>query len=540
MELSFLGAAREVTGSCYLLKVGNKKVLIDCGMEQGPDIYENQSIPVNPSSIDAVLITHAHIDHSGLLPLLYKRGYRNKVFMTRGTKELTKILLLDSAHIQEYEAEWRNRKAKRGSTLPYEPLYTRADAEGIIKNLRGVDYLKPISITENIRAKFIDAGHLLGSSYIEITATEGSETRTIMFSGDIGNKNKPIIRNPSTVTEADYVVMESTYGDRDHGADPDYVNQLAKIIEETFAMGGNVVIPTFAVGRMQEMLYFLREIKAKGLVKCFPDFPVYVDSPLAIEATNVYNRNVEDCCDDETRAVIEQGLNPITFKGLKVSVTADESKLINRGYESKVILSASGMCEAGRIRHHLKHNLWRKESTIVFVGYQVNGTLGRLLLDGAQNVKLFNESIKVRARIVKLEGTSSHADRYALEAWAKGFTPTPKRIFITHGEDSVADAFANKLLTESGLPAVAPYNGAVYDLINNDFIFIGNTEKKVKDKNAKADSNSERFKVSEVYKGLKDALKELSGTVTSLEGHSNHDLRNLTSEIRNLIKKYGK
>ena len=347
MELTFLGAAREVTGSCYLLRVGNKNILIDCGMEQGPDIYENQTLAVNPSSIDAILITHAHIDHSGLLPLIYKKGYRGKVFMTRGTKDLTKILLLDSAHIQEYEAEWRNRKAKRGSHNEYAPLYTRIDAEGVIKNLRGVDYDKPIDITDGIRATFIDAGHLLGSSYIEVTATENGITKTILFSGDVGNKNKPIIRCPSPTPKADYVVMESTYGDRLHGKDPDYSGSLARIIEETFAMGGNVVIPTFAVGRMQEMLYFLRDIKTRGLCPNFPDFTVYVDSPLAIEATNIYNKNVEDYCDEETQALISQGINPITFKGLKVSITADDSKLINKGYEPKVILSASGMCEAG-------------------------------------------------------------------------------------------------------------------------------------------------------------------------------------------------
>ncbi len=534
MELSFLGAAREVTGSCYLLKVGNKNLLVDCGMEQGPDIYENQTIPVNPSSIDAVLITHAHIDHSGLLPLLYKKGYRGKIFMTRGTRDLTKILLLDSAHIQEFEAEWRNRKAKRGSHPQYEPLYTKADAEGVIKNLRGVDYLKPIDVTDNVRARFIDAGHLLGSSYIELTATEDGVTKKILFSGDIGNRNKPIIRCPEAPPSADYVIMESTYGDRYHGVDPDYSANLAKIIEQTFAKGGNVVIPTFAVGRMQEMLYFLRDIKTRNLCPNFPDFTVYVDSPLAVEATNIYNKNVEECCDDETCALINEGINPITFRGLKVSVTADDSKLINKSYEPKVILSASGMCEAGRIRHHLKHNLWRKESTIVFVGYQVKGTLGAMLLEGADSIKLFGEVIKVRADIVKLEGTSSHADRDALLNWIKGI-PATKQVFVTHGEDSVAEAFAESLSLEHSIPAVAPYNGAVYDLIKNEFIFQGNTIKK---QNTRRQEETERFNTSTVYGTLKQTASTLTKLIPTLEGRANRELRELNKELKALIEKY--
>ncbi len=533
MELSFLGAAREVTGSCYLLKVGGKNILVDCGMEQGADIYENQTIPINPSSIDAVLVTHAHIDHSGLLPLLYKKGYRGKVFMTRGTKDLTRILLLDSAHIQEYEAEWRSRKAKRGSCPKYEPLYTREDAEGVIKNLRGVDYLKPISITENVRARFLDAGHLLGSSYIEIFATENGVTKTVLFSGDIGNKLKPIIRNPSPPPKADFVIMESTYGDRLHGKDPDYSYQLAEIIEQTFAKGGNVVIPTFAVGRMQEMLYFLRDIKTRNLCPTFPDFTVYVDSPLAVEATSIYNKNVEDCCDKETASLIKSGINPISFKGLQVSVTADDSKMINKSYEPKVILSASGMCEAGRIRHHLKHNLWRPESTIVFVGYQVKGTLGSILLDGADSVKIFNENIKVRARIVKLEGTSSHADKLALLEWIKSI-PTPTKVFVTHGEDSVAENFA-KLLENENIPSVAPFNGAVYDLISGAFIYEGNKIKKNKEEKK---SPTERFKMNTHYANLRLVASDLEQMILNLEGHSNREIRALTADLLKIIQKY--
>ena len=496
MQITFLGAAREVTGSCYLINVGNKNVMIDCGMEQGPDLYENQSLNIPASGVDAILLTHAHIDHSGKLPLMYKNGYRNKIYMTRASRDLCKIMLMDSAHIQEQEALWRNKKAKRSSaTPPYTPLYDSADAENTLKLIRALDYGQVFDVVDGVRARFIDAGHLLGSAYIELTLTENGETRKVVFSGDIGNVNKPIIRNPSVVTEADYVVMESTYGDRVHGDDPDYVNKLSEIIESTFRRGGNVVIPTFAVGRMQEMLYFLREIKNRKLVRDFPNFEVYVDSPLAIEATGIYSENVASLCDEETEKLIQKGINPISFPGMVLSVTADDSKKINADKSPKVILSASGMCEAGRIRHHLKHNnLWRPESTVVFVGYQVAGTLGRTLLDGAKAVKLFGETIAVRASVVELQGTSSHADREALLKWALNFDPKPTRVFVTHGEDSVAASFADLLYREGGLRAVAPYPGGIYDLITDECISRGNTtpkkqSKPVKQKNVRVGRN---------------------------------------------------
>ena len=491
MKITFLGAAREVTGSCYLIEVGNRHVMIDCGMEQGPDLYENQTLNIAPASVDAVLLTHAHIDHSGKLPLLYKNGYRGRIYMTRASRDLCKIMLMDSAHIQEQEAEWRNKKAKRSSgNPPYTPLYDSADAENTLKLIRAEDYDVIFDVAEGVKARFIDAGHLLGSAYIELTLTENGVERTVIFSGDIGNVNKPIIRNPSVVTKADYVIMESTYGDRSHGDDPDYAAGLSKIITDTFTRGGNVVIPTFAVGRMQEMLYFLREIKNKNLVPKFPDFQVFVDSPLAIEATGIYSKNVASLCDDETAGLIERGINPIGFRDMVLSVTAEDSKKINADSRPKVILSASGMCEAGRIRHHLKHNLWRRESTIVFVGYQVAGTLGRALLDGAKAVKLFGEPVQVRAKIVELPGTSSHADREALLQWAKNFEPAPKRIFVTHGEDKVAAGFADMLYRAAGLRAVAPYPGGCYDLITDECLDKGNTvpkkQRKPRPKNVSA------------------------------------------------------
>lgn len=348
MKLVFIGADHEVTGSCHYMEVGEKKFCIDIGMEQGQDLFENQEIPVNPSEIDFILLTHAHIDHTGLLPMLYARGFRGAVYATKATADLSRIMLKDSAHIQQFEAEWRNRKARRSGGALYEPLYTMEDAMGAIQLLIPCSYDTMIHICDEVTIRFTDVGHLLGSSSIEVFASEGKEERTVVFSGDIGNMNEPILKNPIYTKAADYVVMESTYGDRLHDADsPDYVGDLAAIIQETFERGGNVVIPSFAVGRTQELLFFLRQVKEKRLVTKNPDFEVYVDSPLAVEATNVFGKNVQECFGDEARALVERNINPIGFPGLKLLITSDESKAINFDMQPKVIISASGMCEAG-------------------------------------------------------------------------------------------------------------------------------------------------------------------------------------------------
>ena len=357
MKLTFLGANHEVTGSCTMLEAAGQRFLIDCGMEQGKNVYENQPLPVAPGEIDFVLITHAHIDHTGLLPLLAHNGFRGRIYATIPTVELCGIMLRDSAHIQEFEAEWKNRKGKRSGAEPVEPMYTVQDAEAAMKLFTGVAYERRVELAPGIEIRFVDVGHLLGSASIELWITEGETTTKLVFSGDIGNLHQPIIKDPTYIQEADYVFMESTYGDRLHGPRPDYVNELAKILQRTFDRGGNVVVPSFAVGRTQEMLYFLREIKEKGLVKGHGNFPVYIDSPLAIEATRIFKDTDSDCFDEQTRALLEQGIDPIGVPGLRVTVTSDESRMINTDRTPKVILSASGMCEAGRIRHHLKHNL---------------------------------------------------------------------------------------------------------------------------------------------------------------------------------------
>ncbi len=477
MKLTFLGAAREVTGSRYFLEACGKRILVDYGMEQGANLYENATLPVHASAVDYVFLTHAHIDHSGWLPLLYKQGFRGKIFATRATAELCAIMLLDSAHIQEMEVSWKNRKAQRSGEPPAEPLYTTEHAAETSKLFVACKYDQTVQICEGIAIEMVDVGHLLGSASIKITVTEEGKTQTIVFSGDIGNANQPLLRDPEYITSADYVVMESTYGNRSHGKTPDYVGELVRVLNETFQKGGNVVVPCFAVGRTQELLYFLRQIKQNGLITSHPEFPVYIDSPLAIEATEVFKEHMFDCMDEETIALLKKGINPIKFEGLRVSVTADESKMINNEPTPKVILSASGMCDAGRIRHHLKHNLWRPESTILFVGYQSEGTLGRLLTDGAKKVKLFGETISVQASIHKLAGISGHADENGLLKWIGSFQGDIRHVFVTHGEDSVAEGFAKRLHDEFGRSATAPYNGESWDLTECRLVAQGNKER---------------------------------------------------------------
>lgn len=536
MKLMFLGAAHEVTGSCFYLEACGKKLLIDCGMEQGPDEYENQEIPVPGSEIDMVLLTHAHIDHSGKLPLLYQRGFRGQIFATTATRDLCEIMLRDSAHIQMFEAEWRNRKGKRAGREEFIPLYDMDDADGAIECFAGCPYDRELILAEGLRIQFVDAGHLLGSSSIELWVKEGETEKKIVFSGDIGNKNQPLIRDPHYVKDADYVVMESTYGDRSHGETPDYVQELGQIIQETFDRGGNLVIPSFAVGRTQELLYFIREIKEKHLIKNHEDFEVYVDSPLAIEATRIFMEHMYDDFDEEAYALVQKGINPIGFPGLRTSVTSDDSKQINFDEKPKVILSASGMCEAGRIKHHLKHNLWRQECTVLFVGYQAYGTLGRALLEGASKVKLFGEEIEVRAQIRRLSGISAHADNKGLVEWIQAFEEKPEKVFVVHGEDTVCELFAGRLRSELGIDAVAPYSGTVYDLAENVCIKQGQP---VKAKKTEALTKLPKAaRSSAVFARLWAAGQRLLTVIRHNEGGANKDLAKFADQINALCDKW--
>lgn len=531
MKLIFIGADHEVTGSCHYLQVGDKHILVDYGMQQGVDAFENAELPVCEAQIDYVLLTHAHVDHSGMIPQLVARGFRGQIFMTDATADLCSIMLRDCAHIQMQEAEWKNRKAKRSAgNAAVEPLYTMEDADNAIKKIVPCDYNTVIELCEGVKIRFTDVGHLLGSSSIEVWATEENITKKIVFSGDIGNKNQPLIKDPAYTAEADYVVMESTYGDRFHAAErPDYVKELTRILQETFDRGGNVVIPSFAVGRTQEMLYFLRKIKEERLIKRHEDFPVYVDSPLAVEATGIFHKNEVDCFDEEAMKLVKKGINPIAFPGLRLSITSDESKAINFENTPKVIISASGMCEAGRIRHHLKHNLWRPECTILFVGYQAVGTLGRVLVEGTDEVKLFGEPIQVRATIRTLTGLSGHADKQGLIEWITAFEKKPRKVFVVHGEDSVCRSFVECLQVEHGLKAYAPYSGTEFNLLSNKLEYeaqpIPVAKKKVRAGN-------------DVFSRLLAAGQRLLTVIHKNEGGTNKDLAKFADQITSLCDKW--
>ena len=533
MKLTFLGATHEVTGSCYLLEACQKRVLIDYGMEQGEDIFENVELPVKPSDIDMVLLTHAHMDHSGKLPLLYKEGFQGQIFSTAATADLCEIMLRDSAHIQMFEAEWKNRKGMRAGREMVQPLYDMEDAEGALRCFVRCRYGEEIRIAEGMRIRFIDAGHLLGSSSIEVWVKEGKTEKKIVFSGDIGNCNQPLIRDPQYPTQADYVLMESTYGDRSHDAPADYATALAEVIQRTFDRRGNVVVPSFAVGRTQEMLYFIRRIKEEGLVHGHDGFEVWVDSPLAIEATNIFRQHMWSDFDDEATELVERGINPIGFEGLRTSVTAEDSRAINEKPQPKVILSASGMCDAGRIKHHLKHNLWNPNNTILFVGYQAIGTLGRALIEGATEVKLFGETVAVGAEIRQMPGISGHADVNGLMTWIKAFKEKPEKVFVTHGDDEVTEIFARRLQEELGLDSMAPFSGTVYDLANNTCIYEAPGIKITK-----ASVSPKASRAARAFQKLVAMGQRLMSVIRKNEGMPNKDLERFSRDIQSLCDKW--
>ena len=530
MKLTFFGAAHAVTGSCHCLEVNGRKILIDCGLQQGRDEHDDNALDFSPSYIDYVLVTHAHIDHSGRIPLLVKEGFSGPIYTTRLTAQLLSIMLRDSAHIQESDAQWQNQKGKRAGREEVEPLYTLTDAEEALQLLNTQEYGQIFELCEGVEVRFCDAGHLLGSSCVEIWATENGVTKKLVFSGDLGNVDQPIIRNPSFVDQADYVVMESTYGDKNHEIPESYVESLAQVIDETFARGGNVIIPSFAVGRTQELLYFLREIKNEGMVKSVPNFTVCVDSPLAAEATKIYAGDLHGYLDEEAIAVLQGGDNLFTFPGLTLTQSTEESKALNMDKSSKIIISASGMCDAGRIRHHLKHNLWRPECAVVFVGYQGEGTLGRRLLEGAKSVKLFGEEIAVRARILNFPGLSSHADRDHLLDWIGHFSPKPDQVFVVHGDSEITDLFANDL-NERGIPAHAPLYEEVYDLLGNRMLAKGVVlESKRTTGGASAPSAA--------FLRLQDVSKDLADLISRSRGRSNKDLSKLADQLRQIMDKW--
>ncbi len=532
MKITFVGAAHEVTGSCTLIELGGRNFLVDCGMEQGRDIFKNIELPVAPSDIEAVFLTHAHIDHSGMLPKLFKDGFKGTVYSTEATADLCNIMLRDSAHIQMSEVEWKNRKAERKGEEKIEPLYDITDAEGVIRLFRRCRYNEKIRASEGIVLRFTDVGHLLGSACIELWLEEDGNAEKIVFSGDVGNINHPLIRDPQPVEQADYLVIESTYGNRLHEKPKDITEEFAECIRRTFNRGGSVIIPSFAVGRTQELLYALRQIKNKGLLAEFGNFPVYIDSPLAAESTQIFLQCDEEYFDEETMELLNKGINPIWFDGIELSITSEDSKNINFNPKSKIIISASGMCEAGRIRHHLKHNLWKKENTILFVGYQAENSLGRKLLEGAEEVTLFGEKIAVNAEICTLHGTSGHADKNGLLNWIKGFKTKPKTVFVNHGDEESCEAFRDTLINDFGYSAIAPYSGTEFDLLSGELISNVRPERIVHL------DTSINTKTAELIKLLRTAISKLSSIADNCKFLTNKEIRKLTSDINTVVDRW--
>lgn len=524
MKVTFLGATKTVTGSNFLVEGAGKKFLVDCGMYQGKsqDIRENEDeFLFDVNEIDFVLLTHAHIDHSGRIPKLYNEGYRNPIITTRATCDLCALMLPDSGHIQEMEIEWKNRKRQRQGKKELPPLYTAQDAAKSLAIFQGVKYDEIVEVADNIKVRFNDAGHMLGSSIIEVWITENGETQKIVFSGDIGNNDIPLLDSPTMIEDADFLVMESTYGSRLHMKNNEKAEMFLDIVAETLERRGNVVIPSFAVGRTQEILYELNKIKDRKHDEVFNEkydklmhTPVFVDSPLAISATEVFKENM-DLFDDEIKQEIERGDNPLEFSGLQFTVTADESKALNESTIPSIIISASGMCEVGRIKHHLKHNIWDPKNTILFVGYQAPGTLGEKIVHGAKVVKIFGEEIAVNARIEYIEGYSGHADQEWLLNFVYSFIKKPKHIFLVHGEPESQEVLKGKILENTKIPVTIPSFGEKYEL-GEDVKLIQQLEVEEKNKNARNEIMARMRKLREEINDMEDIIKEeiLDGDAT--------------------------
>ena len=480
MKITFLGATKTVTGSNFLVEAAGKKFLVDCGMYQGSaeDEYKNEApFAYNPSEIDFMLLTHAHIDHSGRIPKLYNEGFRNPIYAHKATCDLCSIMLPDSGHIQEMEITWKNKKRVRQGEKPIDPIYTAEDATRSLEVFTPVNYDEIIEITPNIHVRYNDAGHMLGSSIIEVWADEEGKTTKTVFTGDLGNNDIPLLNSPTMIDDTDFLVMESTYGSRLHNRNDEKAELFLKIVSETIDNGGNVVIPSFAVGRTQEILYEINKIKEtrnddefRKRYRTLMKSPVYVDSPLAISATEIFRENM-NLFDEETKHAISQGDNPLEFPGLQFTMTADESKALNENEIPSIIISASGMCEVGRIKHHLKHNLWNPKNTILFVGYQAPGTLGYKIVNGAKNVKIFGEEIAVNARIEYIEGYSGHADQEWLMNFVYSFREKrPQNIFLVHGEPESQEVLKQKIETDIKIPVFIPEYGETYELVDNPFV----------------------------------------------------------------------
>ncbi len=540
MEITFLGATRTVTGSNFLVEGAGKKFLVDCGMWQGKaeqEMENSQEFEFNPLEIDFMLLTHAHIDHSGRIPKLYKEGFRNKVYAHKATCDLCTLMLPDSGHIQETEVEWKNKKRKRKGEEPIEPIYTAEDAVRCLEIFEPVQYDQIIEITPEIHVRFNDAGHMLGSSIIEVWVKEGDKVTKTVFTGDIGNNDIPLLSPPTMIEDTDFLVMESTYGSRLHMRNDEKAQIFLDVVSETLDNGGTVVIPSFAVGRTQEILYEINKLKDeygddeefRRKYKTIMKAPVYVDSPLAISATEVFRENT-DLFDEETKEEIMRGDNPLEFPGLKFTKTADESKALNEDQTPSIIISASGMCEVGRIKHHLKHNLWNPKSTILFVGYQAPGTLGYSIVNGAKTVKIFGEEIAVNARIEYIEGYSGHADQELLMNCIYSYIKKPKHIFLVHGEPESQDILADKIEEETKIGVTIPEFGETYEL-NDEIVMTHKIERRV--------NKTIKSEVLQRLGKLKDELKDMEIYVhQDLQDESlrDEDIFRINEKIKDLEK----
>lgn len=539
MKITFLGAARTVTGSNFLVEGAGKKFLVDCGMWQGKaeqEMENDQEFEFNPTDIDFVLLTHAHIDHSGRIPKLYKEGFRNKVYAHKATCDLCALMLPDSGHIQETESEWKNRKRMRRGEKPIPPIYTAEEAAKCLEIFEAVQYDQIIEITPEIHVRFNDAGHMLGSSIIEVWVKEDDKETKTVFTGDLGNNDIPLLSPLTMIEDTDYLVMESTYGSRLHVKNEQKAEIFLNVVSETLDNGGTVVIPSFAVGRTQEILYELNKLKEEKedeefirKYKILMKTPVYVDSPLAISATEVFSDNM-DLFDEKTKEEMAKGDNPLEFPGLQFTKAADESKALNEDPRASIIISASGMCEVGRIKHHLKHNLWNPKSTILFVGYQAPGTLGYNIVNGAKTVKIFGEEIAVNARIEYIEGYSGHADQELLMNFIYSFIKKPKHIFLVHGEPESQDILRDKIESDTGLGVTIPEFGETYEL-KDDILLTNKIHRKV-NKNLKVE-------VSERIEKIKEELKDMENYVKQDiqdENLRNEDIFRINEKIKDLEK----
>ncbi|MDO4352500.1 MAG: MBL fold metallo-hydrolase [Clostridia bacterium] len=474
MKIKFCGAATGVTGSCHLLSTENHKILLDCGQFQGgkaQDALNEEPFPFDPAEIECVVLSHAHIDHCGRLPLLVKRGFKGAIYCTDATADLLEVMLKDSGFIHEKEAEWQSRKNERAGRKPVEPLYTVKDSEETLKYVRPVMYDQLFEINDEMKVVFNDAGHILGSAIIELWTAEDDNVYKTVFSGDLGVLDRPILRDPTIIKKADYVIMESTYGNRLHPENATSIEQLLDIVIKTTRRGGTVVIPSFAVGRTQELIYefnrfYLERPEYKDELE---KLTVYIDSPMATSATEVFRRNAQ-VFDEETKAYILKGDNPLDFPNLRFTRSTAESQALNMDRKPKIIISASGMCEAGRIRHHLKHNLWDPKSSVIFVGYQAEGTLGRMLTEGQKDVVLFGEAVHVNAEIYNLEGFSGHADKEGLLGWLSGFKVKPKQLFLVHGELESKEALAASIRERLGYDPVVVTGVSEFELKKTEIV----------------------------------------------------------------------